>query len=118
MISKKKFCFDIDGVVCQTINNNYKKSKPFNNSVALINELYAKGHTIIIFTARYMGRNNDNTKLAKKQGYALTKKQLKIWNVKYHKLIFGKPSFDLIIDDKAFGFSKSWVKKLRSKIKG
>jgi hypothetical protein len=38
----------------------------------------------------------------------LTKKQLKKWKVKYHFLIFGKPSFDLIIDDKSFDFKKDW----------
>ena len=35
-------------------------------------------------------------------------KQLKKWNLKYHKLIFGKPSFDIFVDDKSFGFKKNW----------
>lgn len=30
----------------------------------------------------------------------LTEKQLKHWDVKYHDLKFGKPSYDLFIDDK------------------
>ena len=34
-----------------------------------------------------MGRNSDNIVKAKKEGYRLTKKQLKKWGVKYHKLI-------------------------------
>ena len=38
---------------------------------------------------------------AKKQGFQMTKIQLKKWKVNYHKLIFGKPSFDLFIDDKS-----------------
>ena len=30
----------------------------------------------------------------------MTLNQLNKWNLKYHKLIFGKPSFDLYVDDK------------------
>ena len=30
----------------------------------------------------------------------LTEKQLKDWNVNFHKLIFGKPNADIFIDDK------------------
>ena len=37
----------------------------------------------------------------KKRGYKFTKKQLAKWNLKYSKLIFGKPSYDLYIDDKS-----------------
>ena len=47
---------------------------------------------------------------AKKQGYKMTMKQLKKWKVKYHKLIFGKPSFDLFVDDKALFFKDNWYK--------
>ena len=62
-----------------------------------------------------MGRNNDNVRKAKKQGYNLTKKQLKKWNVNYHKLIFGKPSYDIFIDDKAMGYDKNWYIKIKKK---
>ena len=48
-----------------------------------------------------MGRNNDNISKAKSKGKKLTEKQLKKWNLKYHKLIMGKPSFDILIDDKS-----------------
>jgi len=40
----------------------------------------------------------------------MTIKQLKKWKVKYHKLIFGKPSFDLFVDDKALFFKDNWYK--------
>ena len=43
-----------------------------------------------------MGRNKENFRKAKNQGY--------------HKLIFGKPSFDLLIDDKALFFKKDWYR--------
>jgi hypothetical protein len=57
-----------------------------------------------------MGRSNENSNLAKKRGYNLTRKQLKKWKVRYHKLIFGKPSFDYVIDDKSILFKKDWHK--------
>jgi len=63
-----------------------------------------------------MGRNNESRTKAKQQGYEFTKKQLKKWNLKYHKLIFGKPSYDYFIDDKAMGFEKNWYNKLKKKI--
>ena len=73
---KKIFCFDIDNVLCRTIGKNYTKAKPLNSSIKLINALYDNKHTIKLFTARYMGRNNDNVIKAKKQGYIKTFKQL------------------------------------------
>ena len=61
-----------------------------------------------------MGRNNDKITLAKKAGYDFTLKQIKSWGLKFHKLILGKPSYDIIIDDKSVGYShKSWRKKLK-----
>lgn len=35
--------------------------------------------------------------------------------VKFDKLIFGKPCFDMIIDDKASIFKKDWYKKFKVK---
>jgi hypothetical protein len=104
------FCFDLDNVICKTKLNNYKNSKPIAVNIKYINQLFEKGFVIKIFTARYMGRTNDNETRARALAYKLTMNQLKKWNVKYNKLIFGKPSYDIFVDDKAFGFSKNWVK--------
>lgn len=108
----RKLCFDLDGVICETKNNNYKKSKPKIQIIKKINSFYDYGFEIIIFTARFMGRNNDKKKYAIKAGLELTKNQLARWGLKYHRLIMGKPSYDIIIDDKALGFKKDWYKKL------
>jgi hypothetical protein len=64
-----------------------------------------------------MGRCKGNAKLAEKKIKPLTLKQLDTWNVKYHKIYFGKPSFDLFIDDKSIFFKKSWAKYIRKKFK-
>ena len=63
----KTICFDIDGVICDTKNNNYKNSKPIVKNIKFINMLYSKGYYIKLFTARFMGRTNDNKVLAKKK---------------------------------------------------
>ena len=60
-----------------------------------------------------MGRNKDNALKAKKQGYIKTKAQLKNWGLKFHKLLMGKPSYDIFIDDKSYGYNDSWIKKLK-----
>lgn len=112
MNKKKVFCFDIDGIICRTLDSNYIKAKPNLKTIKLINELYKK-NKIIIFTSRYMGRNKDNVIKAKIQGYNRTFKQLKKWGVNFHELKFGKPSFDYVIDDKSIFFKKSWHKLLR-----
>ena len=114
-MKKKIICFDLDNVICLTKKNNYKKSKPIPENIKVINQLYEKGNYIKIFTARFMGRSNQNTSLAIKKGYKLTTNQLKEWKVKYHKLILGKPSFDLYIDDLNHNFDKDWrldIKKI------
>ena len=65
---RKKICFDIDNTICWTQKNNYTKSKPNKNAIKKINQLFDKGYYIIIFTSRFMGRNNEKVNLAKKNG--------------------------------------------------
>ena len=108
----KTYAFDIDGVICTTKDSNYSKSLPNKIAIKKINKLYSDGNIIIIFTARYMGRTKNNVKKAEKLGYEQTFQQLKSWGVHFHKLFMGKPSFDILIDDKAYNYNKSWVKKL------
>tara|TARA_B100001250_G_C19489698_1_gene652503 strand:+ start:379 stop:744 length:366 start_codon:yes stop_codon:yes gene_type:complete len=110
--SKKKYkkilCFDIDNTICATEGNKYHEAKPIKIAIKKINELYKKGYYIKLFTSRFMGRNKENIKKAKKNGYEITLKQMKKWKVKYHKLIIGKPSYDLFVDDKSIYFKKKW----------
>ena len=113
MKSKLKIiCFDLDNTICKTKKNFYKKSLPIKKNIKFINKLYEDGFYIKIFTARFMGRSNENVKLAKKKGFKFTKLQLKSWGLKYNELIFGKPSYDIFVDDKSLFFEKNWDKKL------
>ena len=108
----KKICFDIDGVICTNTWGNYEKAEPILKNIKKINNLYEAGNTIILFTARYMGKNNESIDLAYNEGYEFTKKQLERWGVKYHTLKMGKPTYDIIIDDKQFNYSESWIEKI------
>ncbi len=87
------------------------------NVIKFINNLYNNGHVIKIYTSRFMGRNNENRTKAKKQGFKKTKIQLKKWGLKFNILLMGKPSYDIYIDDKAYGFNNNWLKYYKKYIK-
>lgn len=110
-----KYCFDIDGTICDTPNNelgkpDYTNAKPFPFMVEQINRLYDEGNYIIMQTARGKGSGIDHTEL--------TKKQLSDWGIKYHELfpMFCKPTADIFIDDKGINV-EDW-KKLQPIKKG
>ena len=108
-MEKKVFAIDIDGVICKTENSDYSLSQPNIKVINKINALFDEGNKIIIFTARFMGRTNNDIIKAKKEGFSLTVKQLKDWGIKYHQLIMGKPSYDIIIDDKSYNYNEDWI---------
>ena len=109
-------CFDLDNVICRTKNIEYKDAKPIARTVKIINKAYNSKFKILIFTGRFYGKCNGNLNKILKMDNGLTKKQLKQWGIKYHSLIFGKPVFDVYVDDKNFEFKKNWHKKFNKKI--
>ena len=42
-------------------------------------------------------------------GYQSTKIQLEKWRLLYHELLFGKPVYDVFVDDKNFEFDEKWL---------
>ena len=112
MHKKKIYAFDIDGVICTTVEGDYAKALPNKKVIEKINTIYSNGNTVIIFTARYMGRTNNNIEQSKSLGYKSTLKQLKDWGLNFHELFMGKPSYDILIDDKAYNYNDDWIKKL------
>jgi len=110
-----RYCFDIDGTLCDTPNNekgkpDYLNAKPFPFMVQQVNRLYDEGHYIIMQTARGKGSGIDHTEL--------TKAQLDNWGYKYHELfpMFCKPTADVFIDDKGINV-EDW-KQNQSLVKG
>ena len=71
---------------------DYTTSTPIKENIAKANKLYDEGHLIVYWTARGTATGVDWSEV--------TKKQLAEWGVKHHGLKFGKPSYDLFIDDK------------------
>lgn len=84
---------DIDGVLCEETHGDYKNAVPFIEAIDKVNKLYYKGHHILIYTARGSRTGIDWREF--------TEKQLQEWNVKYHELKFGKPHYNIFIEDKA-----------------
>lgn len=87
------YCFDLDETLCNTLGTNYINSSPIPERIATVNELFAQGHLIKIYTARG-SESGINLR-------DLTEKQLKLWGVNYSSLHLGKPASDFYIDDKA-----------------
>ena len=92
--SKKMIIYvDIDETICRTPETrDYKFAIPIRDNILKMNELYDAGNTIVYWTARGTGSGIDWSEV--------TKKQFEKWGVKYHELKFGKPIYDLFIDDK------------------
>ncbi|SET23408.1 acylneuraminate cytidylyltransferase family protein [[Clostridium] polysaccharolyticum] len=96
---KKRFVFDIDGVVAQFEPDlDYKVAKPNDKMIKIINHLYELGNEIVLFTARGYVTGIDWS--------GITQEQLGRWGVKYHQLLFGKPNADYYIDDKMLEINK------------
>ena len=84
---------DVDETICITPEDrNYENSTPIKKNIKKINKMYDNGDKIVYWTARGTGSgiNWDS----------VTRDQFKKWGVKYHELKFGKPIYDLFIDDK------------------
>jgi len=84
---------DIDETICESPKSrNYAEATPLPERIEKVNKLFDKGYTIIYWTARGTGSGIDWRQT--------TESQFKEWGVKYHELKFGKPIYDLFIDDK------------------
>lgn len=89
----KTYFIDIDNTVCYTLGSDYVNSQPYYNRIEYINQLYNNGDTIIYWTARgeKSGKDWEN----------FTNHQLDSWGCLRHNILFNKPHYDLMIDDKS-----------------
>ena len=88
-----KIYVDIDNTICKTHGNDYHNAKPLQNKINKVNAMFEEGHHITYWTARGGTSGIDWTDF--------TREQLEGWGCKFHKLLMGKPSFDILYDDKA-----------------
>ena len=84
---------DLDETICNSPDKpDYTTSTPIIENISKANKLYDDGNTIIYWTARGTVTGMD--------WKTTTLNQFKEWGVKFHDLKFGKPYYDLFIDDK------------------
>ena len=92
---------DIDETICDSPESrDYKDASPIEENIEKANKLYDSGHTIVYWTARGTTTGIDWREV--------TEKQFVEWGVKYHDLRFGKPYYDLFIDDKNMN-TRDWI---------
>ena len=110
MVLKMKIYVDIDETICfYEGDRNYPDAKPIKERIERVNRLYEEGHEITYWTARGNSTGLDWTEL--------TKNQLLNWGCKYHHVSVGiKPSYDLLIWDKAIT-SEMFFSQLTSRLK-
>ena len=89
----KTYCFDIDGTLCSDTGGQYTNAEPIPSRIAHVNGLFRAGHRIKLFTARGSTTGID--------WRSVTESQLKLWGLRYHELLMGKPFADVFVDDKA-----------------
>ena len=85
---------DMDGVIATISLGKYDEAKPIQKNIDLVNRLHENGNEIIIWTSRGSKERIDWSET--------TKKQLNEWGVRYDKISFNKPHYDMLIEDKSF----------------
>jgi hypothetical protein len=103
-------CFDVDGVLCNQTASDYENAIPNAEAIAVVNDLYTRGVRVIIHTSRFMGRTGGDADEARRQGLDFTRRQLSDWGVRFHELHMGKPSYDVVVDDRSVFFEPDWAR--------
>jgi len=83
---------DIDNTICNSVEDDYTNSTPILKNVAKVKSLVQEGHEVSFWTARGTVTGKDWTDV--------TNRQLESWGLGGIPVIFGKPYFDLFIDDR------------------
>lgn len=94
-----RICFDLDDTLC--FGKPYETAQPLPGRAKLLSHLRSQGHTIIIYTARFMNTSSSNVGQVVKNVGKLTLDQLDEWGFEYDEIYFGKPGADIYVDDKA-----------------
>ena len=98
-----RICFDLDNtlVTFPQTPNDYSTVLPIHNTIGAARQLKARGHEIIIYTARRMKTHKNNVGAVVADIAAQTIRTLDEFGIPYDELIFGKPMADIYVDDRA-----------------
>ena len=98
-----RVCFDLDNtlVTTPTVKGDYTTVKPIHRNIDYLRALHQRGHTIIIHTARRMLTHRANVGKVIQDIAQVTLDTLKLFQIPYDELYFGKPYADAYVDDKA-----------------
>lgn len=101
----KRIVFDIDGTLCEE-RETFERglAQPKKEIIELVNEVYAQGVFVILYTARSWSE------------YRITETWLKGNGVHYNLLMCGKPVYDLWVDDRSVNPNN--IEKLKEEIRG
>jgi len=84
---------DIDNTICSTVDEtDYTESTPIYENIEKVKLLIEEGHEVSFWTARGTVTGED--------WESRTYQQLESWGLEDIPIIFGKPYFDLFIDDR------------------
>ena len=106
------YCFDLDDTICvprhgaKNSQEKYGEADSVPVIISKINSIYDAGHQVIIFTARRMLTHEGNLESIEIDVGDITRNWLCEHNVRYNKLIFGKPYADFYVDDKAINLDE------------
>ncbi|MDC0521679.1 sugar phosphate nucleotidyltransferase, partial [Candidatus Marinimicrobia bacterium] len=100
-IECKRFVFDLDNtlVTFPQTSGDYSTVLPIQKTINYLKRLKAKGHYIIIYTARRMRTHNGDINKVIDDIKDITIEKLKEFDIPYDEIIFGKPYAHFYIDD-------------------
>jgi capsule biosynthesis phosphatase len=98
---KKTIVFDVDDTILKTQNRDYDNSRPMMEVIVGMRALKEKGWTIVLHTARGMGRSNGDIESVRKEVIEEIEKFCTKYDVPYDSLQIGKPWAAYYVDDKA-----------------
>lgn len=97
-----RLCFDVDGVVASEVGNlPYAERVPVKGVPEIIRELKRLGHSILYHTARHMRACRGDQDAARWAGHNELVWWLDRYDIPHDEVYFGKPSFDVMFDNKA-----------------
>ncbi|MVO98835.1 5' nucleotidase, NT5C type [Paenibacillus lutrae] len=106
---------DLDGTICtfRGEGQTYADVTPIPGALDALRRMKSEGHYLIIHTARHMKTCGGNVGEVVAKVGAITLDWLRIHEVPYDEIVFGKPQGDLYVDDLALAY-RNWDEVLQT----